>query len=125
MSGYIGFDRKIRREWLDALGDHLARDSDPSLAREFVHELLRPDHPGEAARTKTVTVLMQIWVSIPDSRRSIQERAVRLLGEVPARERLWLHRGMALQAYPLLRDTAGHVGRLLALQESVSLSQIQ
>ena len=59
MTAVVGFDRKIKLEWLDAFADRVAQDHDPATLRTYLHEMLESDHPAETARGKTVTVLMR------------------------------------------------------------------
>lgn len=125
MSSVVGFDRKIKREWLDAIADRSAQDCDPIRLRRFLHELLKKDHPGAEARGKTTTVLMRIWALVPDAHRPLRDEAFRLLKVVPPGDRLVLHWGMMEVAYPLFRDTASAVGRLLKLQDDFTLAQVQ
>jgi hypothetical protein len=125
MSSVVGFDRKIKREWLDAIADHAAQDTDPVRLRQFLHGLLAKDHPGSEARGKTITVLMRVWALVPEGHRSLRQEAFGLLQTVPAADRLLLHWGMLELAYPLFRDTATAIGRLSKLQEEFTLAQIE
>ncbi len=125
MSAIVGFDRKIKREWLDAVTDYAAQGPEVPQLRTFLHELLQEVHPGKTARGKTITVLMRIWACIPDEHVSIRQQAFELLKTIPARDRIWLHWGMSALAYPLFRDTATAIGRLLKLQDEFTLAQVQ
>lgn len=120
----IGFDRKIDREWLDAILDRVATGHDPAAARVFLHELLRPQHPANEARQKTVGILMRIWLLVEPEYRSHRDDALSMLRTVPSRDRLWLHWGMATLTYPLFRDTATAIGRLFKLQGDFTLAQL-
>jgi hypothetical protein len=121
----IGFDRRIDREWLDSLLDRVATTSDVPALRQFVQQLLEPRHPGEVARGKTATVLMRLWVLVPAEHRTVHADAIALLPSIPAKDRIWLHWGMALLAYPLFRDAATAIGRLLKLQGDFTLAQLE
>lgn len=121
----VGFDRKLKREWLDALADQVAKGEDAPTLRSFLRELLKTDHPGDTARGKTMTVLMRIWALVPDDDKHLRQDAFELLEVVPAQDRIWLHWGMCLVAYPLFGDTASAIGRLLKLQGEFTLGQLQ
>jgi hypothetical protein len=121
----IGFDRKIEREWLDSVLDRVATTSDVAALRRFVQKLLEPHHPGVVARGKTATVVMRLWVLIPAEHQTVRDEAIALLPSLPAKDRLWLHWGMALLAYPLFRDTATAIGRLLKLQGDFTMAQLE
>ena len=125
MAAVVGFDRKIKREWLDALADRVAQDQDAATLRTYLHEILKEDHPGDTARGKTITVLMRIWALVPEEHQHIRERGFDLLKSISASDRIWLHWGMCLLAYPLFQGTATTVGRLLKLQDEFTLAQLQ
>ena len=125
MSMVVGFDRRIKGEWLDALADQAAKGEDVPALRHYLHRLLRKDHPAETARGKTVTVLMRIWVHLPPDHLPIREQAFDLLTRIRPDDRIWLHWGMCMLAYPLFRDSATAIGRLLKLQDESTLAQLQ
>lgn len=124
MAAVVGFDRKIRREWLDALADRVAQDQDAVTLRTYLHELMKDEHPGDTARGKTVTVLMRIWALVPEEHQHIRQQAFDLLKSISASDRIWLHWGMCLLAYPLFHDMATVLGRLLKLQDDFTWGQI-
>ncbi len=125
MKEVIGLDRRIKRAWLDGLLDRLSKESDPAVLRKFLHQLLAEDHPGEASRARTISMVMRIWVLIPKDRLRLRERALELLPNVSGDQRLWLHWGMAAVSYPFFRDVAEVIGRLLALQDDFTVGQVQ
>lgn len=121
----IGFDRRLRLEWLDAIAAKRAAGLTVAELRKFGHQFLRGDLPADEARGKTLTVLFHLWVEVPRNAVALRECASELLGELGPRQRIALHWGLGLATYPFFRDTADATGRLLALQDSVSLAQIQ
>ena len=124
MAAVVGFDRKIKHEWLDALADRVAQDQDAATLRTYLHGILKEEHPGDTARGKTITVLMRIWALVPEEHQHIREQAFDLLKSISASDRIWLHWGMCLLAYPLFHDMASAVGRLLKLQDDFTWGQI-
>lgn len=121
----IGFDRRIRTEWLDAVAAKLAAGAKSADIRKFGHRLLRREYPGDDARAKTLTVMFHLWVDAPETAVTLRDAAAKLLSEVDPVERVGLHWGLGLATYPFFRDVADASGRLLALQDSVSLTQLQ
>jgi hypothetical protein len=120
----VGIARRIKLEWLDAAAWKAATETDAAEIRKYLDELLRPECRGKEARRKTITALTRIWITVPQEHRSLQQRALRMLVEGSSDTRIWLHWGMTLLAYPFFRDIADIIGRLLALQDEVSLQQI-
>jgi hypothetical protein len=123
----IGFDRKIQLAWLDATADWAAQGISVPEIRSKLHELLAEEVAGgsyRGAREKTITVLLHIWVLVPDNLVPLRDDGLRLLGELPGQDRLPLHWGMCMASYPFFRDVAATTGRLLALQGTAVLAQI-
>lgn len=123
----IGFDRRINLEWLDAAAGQAAAGVRAQEFRSTLWELLDGLVSGatpRSARGKTVTVLNHIWGEVPKPARPLRERAVALLDSCSPDERLALHWAMMLGTYPVFADTAGAIGRLLALQGSFALSHV-
>jgi hypothetical protein len=121
----IGFDRRLRQEWLDAIASKRSAGGTTRELRRFGHKLLRADCPADEARGKTLTVLFHLWVDVPVKAVAIRDDACKLLDDLEPRQRTALHWGLGLATYPFFRDVADSTGRLLALQGSVSLAQIQ
>ncbi len=123
MSAYIGFDRRIRLAWLDEVAGQMLRDPDPAEVRSHLHNALAPELQGVEARTKTITLLSRIWATVPQAPH-LRDEALGLLPILLPDERLWLHWGLTLLAFPFFRDIAATVGRLLRIQSQCSVGQV-
>ncbi len=125
MNRIIGFDRRLRFDWLDdAVG--LCRDGiEPGVIAAQLNDRLEREIAGSEARRKTVTVLLRIWVNVPGECKRLRGEALDLAAQIQPAERLWLHWGMALLAYPFFRDVAGTVGHLGRLQGALGHAQVQ
>lgn len=129
MSELIGFDRPLRRDWLDFLAATLAGGADGPAALAATRALVGqtvsdPGHPHGAAG-KTMTVLRRIWVEIPDRHRAVRDRAVACVAASGPDDRLAIHWAMCELAYPFYLDAAGAVGRALHVQETVTLDLVR
>ncbi len=121
----IGFDRRLRQEWLDAIASKRGAGATVPELRKFGHNLLRSECPADKARRNSLTVLFHLWVDVPAKAVGLRDAAGKLLDDLDPAHRIALHWGLGLATYPFFRDTADATGRLLALQDSVSLAQIQ
>lgn len=121
----IGFDRRLRREWLDAIASKCIAGASLHELRKFGHTLLREACAGDEARGKTLTVLFHLWVGTPGKATSLREVAMDLFADLDSPRRIALHWGLSIATYPFFRNAADAAGRLLALQDSVSLAQVQ
>jgi hypothetical protein len=118
----IGFDRELRLEWLDAVAARAVTGDTPKAARNWLDTYLADRLGGQGRsghRGKTVTVLARIWVNVPPHCLELRDRALQILEEGDASDRLGLHWAMAAAVYPFFADVVNVVGRLLALQGEV------
>ena len=123
----VGFDRKIALSWLDATADWAAQGLAPAEIRHRLGRLLEGQVAGagwNSARGKTMTVLLRVWVRVPPALAPLRDDGLALLQGRTGRDRLPVHWGMCLAAYPFFHDVAATTGRLLALQGRAALSQI-
>jgi hypothetical protein len=123
----IGFDRRIDLEWLDAAASRAAIGDSAAEVRKHLWVMLEGVVRGsnsKSARGKTITVLSHIWADVPEVALQLRSRALAELGKVEPSERLALHWAMMLGTYPLFGDVATTVGKVLALQETLSLAQL-
>jgi len=120
----VGFDRTIKVEWLDAVAGKMQNEKDVKVLREYLHDLLKNEYPTFEARRKTITVLMRIWVFVPQEQINMRDKALQVIGDASLQERLLIHWGMVLLAYPFFRDIVIIVERLCSLQGEFSTSQV-
>lgn len=124
MSKVVGMSLKTKKEWLNAALDQLIQNNDETNIRIFLDEYIKEDLPGKQYRDKVLGIVQRIWINIPDERSEIRRRAIELAQRIPAEERIWLHWGMAILAYPFFRDSVQVIGRLTLLQNSIQTNQI-
>lgn len=123
----VGFDRKIHLSWLDATADWASQGLPAADIRKRLDRLLDGQVAGigsHSARGKTMTVLMHLWVLVPERLVPLRDDGLVLLRDRGEDRRLPLHWGMCLAGYPFFREVAATTGRLLSLQGSAALSQI-
>ena len=125
MNDMIGFDRRVQLHWLEATVALYRNDPDPGMIAQELQRQLSHEIRGSEARRKTITVLLRLWVNVPNRHVSLRDEALLLATEVSSQERLWLHWGMALLAYPFFRDVAGVVGQIGTLRGILSHAGVQ
>ena len=124
MPQMIGFDRRLELDWLDTIVGLCQESMAPRIVADHLGKRLEGEIAGTEARRKTITVLLRIWVNVPSEYHSLRDEAFQLASQVNARDRLWLHWGMSLLAYPFFRDVAATIGQLSRLQGTFSQAQI-
>lgn len=127
MKKAIGFNRFIRRAWLDQTARLRDENKDVSQLRAALHTMLHGRVAGESARgarTKSVGVLVRIWSPSDVALAAERDSALRLMKGMPSSQWLVFHWFLVCATYPFFEDVAVHVGRLLKLQNEVSAKEI-
>lgn len=123
----IGFDRRLAFDWLEATASRAAAGASLEELRAGMWQYLEGKVSGDkfnSDRGKTMTVLIRIWAKVPAVAQPLQARAIEAYGKAGSKERLALHWTMMLATYPVFSDVTATAGRLLALQDTFSLSQL-
>lgn len=121
----VGFDRKVRLAWLEAVAGWTASGMPEAEIRAKLDLLLEGEVTGKEARKKTKTVLLRTWLLPSERLRALRDQGLSLLSRTDGSERLALHWGMVCAGHPVVWETASVVGRLLRLQGEASLSQVR
>jgi len=121
----IGFDRMIRLEWLDAVAGNIREKKNIDDIRAAMHILLENEFPNYTARRKTITVLLRVWYKVPPEHKSIRDRGLILLPQVSQNDRIWIHWGMILLAFPFFRDIIRILNRCFSFHDSCTPAEIQ
>jgi hypothetical protein len=121
----IGFDRRLKLDWLDRTIGLCQAQLAPGAVAEHLQRQLAGEIKGAEARSKTIVVLSRLWVNVPERDKRLRDEALQLATHLEPGERLWLHWGISLLAYPFFRDVASISGQLGRLQGVVSLSQVE
>ena len=126
----IGIKQAIRFEWMQKAANLLLAGLDVKTIRQELHEFLA-DRKGngsegersEQTRTFVVNNLMKIWVS-PDSELvPFRDVSLEFVRKNPSMA-MAVHWGMISAAYPFWFNVARQTGRLLALQDQVTQTQM-
>lgn len=126
----IGYNRTVRLTWLDCTAEMVAakcseKDIVDALRNVLKAELSVGSEAKRGSREKTITILLKTWSRVPPSLKDFQDRGISLWAKSTGGNRLALHWGMTLAAYPFFGAVGEIVGRLLRLQGQVVASQVQ
>jgi hypothetical protein len=125
----IGFSQPVKLAWLDLTAQRLSKGESPAEIRRILHEFLRDklavnSTAKSSVRQKAVSILLKIWVKVPQPIESFRDNGLILLKRLPESNHIAVHWGMAIAIYPFFTMLAEHVGRLLRLQNQVTMAQI-
>ena len=126
----IGFSQRIRLEWFEKTANLLLAGNDKALVNDALQHLLRDrvSVGGESARgnrEKVITILLKTWIAVPRELEKLRDEGLTILQSLACEDRIAIHWGMALAAYPFLGAVAAHTGRLLRLQGTAAAAHVQ
>lgn len=126
----IGIKQAIRFEWMQKAANLLLAGLDAKTIRQELHEFLADrkgngseGERGDTSRTQVVNMLMKIWITPEFEMITFRDESLALLRENPMMS-LAVHWGAISAAYPFWFSVARQTGRLLALQDQVTQTQI-
>jgi len=126
----IGFSQRIRLDWLERTARLLlegnTRDQIQATLQDLLRGLLSVGGTAERGnREKAITILLKIWVSVPQHLEALRNDGLEHLQRLSLSDHLPVHWGMTMAVYPFFRVVAETVGRLLRLQDSFAAAQAQ
>ena len=116
----IGFDRYIRRHWLDLALAVAAGEAD----RGELVAMLEREIAGVEARSKTMIILNRMWLTPHPTLADFARAGVEIYRAGKNIDTLPLHWGMALASHPFFASMADCIGRLLKLHGECTALQI-
>lgn len=126
----VGLDRPVRLAWLEkasslVLAGNQAKDIKSILQDDLQGSFRSNRTDVRGSMDKTITILMKVWLTVPDELESLRIEGLERLRNAPQSDHIALHWGMLMAVYPFWSEVATKVGRLLMLQGSVAASQVQ
>ncbi|WP_044640698.1 hypothetical protein [Risungbinella massiliensis] len=123
MKKAVGFDQKIMLNHLDYTAN-ITRDTERKGMYEKLNTFLLADIRGDKSRKNAITMLMKIWYLVEEQHQEIQKQALEIFPTLSTKERLVLHYGMTLLAYPFFKDIVTEIGVLSRIQFEVPSQQL-
>lgn len=120
----IGLSRYIALEWLNETARATKEFRDPEQVKEVLQNTI-DSHEGKEAKRKTIDVLTRTWARVEDEHVSLRDEALDIFDSDNSIEKIMLHWGLLLLAYPIFRDVTESIGKLSNLQGYVTISQVK
>jgi len=127
----IGFSsQKIRYEWLEStvrmyLAGMQAEEIENELRKLLSSTLSSTGKAGRSSRGKAITILKKTWILPRYEIWALWNAGIRLFPTINKKDRIALHWGMIMAAYPFWGVVATETGRLLRLQMDVTSHQVR
>lgn len=126
----IGFSQRIKLEWFEQTANLILAGNDKATINDLLQDLLRNKVSigGKSVRgnrEKVITILLKTWLTVPRELEKLRDEGLEILQGLPRKDRIAVHWGMTLAAYPFWGSVAAHTGRLLRLQGTAAAAHVQ
>ncbi len=126
----IGFNQRIRLDWLEQTANLILAGNDKTSINDSLQDLLidKVSVGGKSVRgnrEKVITILVKTWLTVPREREELRDKGLEILQKLPHKDRIAVHWCMVLAAYPFWGVVAEHTGRLLRLQGTAAAAHVQ
>ena len=126
----IGFSQRIRLEWFEQTANLTLAGNDKATINDSLQDLLQDKvsvggRSVRGNREKVITILLKTWLTVPRELEKLRDEGLEILQGLPHKDRIAVHWGMTLAAYPFWGAVAAHTGRLLRLQGTATAAHVQ
>lgn len=116
----IGFDRFLALRWADYSLELFLSSENEAENYRLLKEYLKSEITGEASARKTSNQLKRLWLNNQDECQFLREQAAAILKENNTADLWAFHFGMALNVFPIFRETCRKMGELSRGQPTLS-----
>jgi hypothetical protein len=122
----IGFNRNIKLDWLEAAAAFCAETAEPTAVRERLVPIIGQEIKSQTNIRKAIDILLHIWLKSGEGYPRLYQTALHHFGttQIPA-DRLWLHYGLTLLAYPFFWQAVTAVGQLARYEETITTTAVR
>lgn len=120
----VGFDQKVTLKQLERILQEARNGTELSKIYKILDDSLAEEVHGAKSRKNVMTILVKMWYRVQEEHVCLRQQALELSAIIDPSERLLLHWGMALLAFPFFRDVAHQIGTLLTLQGEAGSVQV-
>jgi len=122
----VGFNRNIKRVWLDATAAFCAESNEATAVRSRLEPIIGLELGSPTNIRKTTDILLNIWYKSRDISPGLVDEAMQMFQDtaVPS-DRLWLHYGLTLLTYPFFYTVTGLIGQMGRYEEAFTAVQLK
>lgn len=126
MNKNIGFRRNIFLDWLDAAAAFRVESCQLDKMRAHLDPIVGLRIESSANRRMALEILINIWGRSATGHPTLHAQALDLYrSAASAQDRLWLHYGMTLLAYPFFRQGVVVIGQLSRFNDTVAPKDVK
>lgn len=120
---FVGFLKQVKLEWLNLTAEELKKGNDRKTIRRFLKDYISNFYQSQNTVKKVVAILMRTWVDV--KYKNIRDFALALYDNVKEEEKIALHYGLMMIAFPIFNDTVSLIGKALYLNDRFKLKNIR
>lgn len=122
----IGFNRNIKREWLDATAAFCVEMDDLAAIRQRLEPIIRQEISSATNIRKSIDILLNIWFKYEDKHARFRQLALDFFQNTTLlTDRLWLHYGMTMLTYPFFCQAVTAIGQLSRYEETIETTAVR
>lgn len=126
MNKGIGFNRNIFLPWLEAAARCRLESNSPQVMREWLGDVVGQRIKSAENRRKAIDILVNIWFHSREASPTLYDEGLaRFAIAQEPEQRLALHYGMVLLAYPFFREAAAVIGQLGRRGSQISSGELK
>lgn len=120
----IGLDRYLACKWADyALELFLSPGEEQEKYQKLKH-YMKDEIAGSESAEKTASQLRRLWLNNEDSYRELRDAAARIIHNQMGANHTIYHFGMAINVFPIFRETCRRIGEIAAVQHDLNRAVI-
>lgn len=120
----IGFDRFLALEWADYAIELFLNTEPHTVKYALLKEFLHSEIPGDVSAEKTSYQLKRMWLNEGDEFQRLRVRAAELLKRENTFAQSIFHLGLAINVFPVFKETCKRLGELSRVQEIINRKNV-
>lgn len=120
----VGADRFLALEWANHAYELFESSEAQVTTRKVLREYLETQMVGQESIRKTANQLNRLWLDSGDPYISLRNMTRSLSHPINASQVVVLHLGMAINVFPIYRETARVIGTLERITDQISIKSI-
>lgn len=120
----VGADRFLALQWANYAYDLFVSTKGQEASRKELHNYLENQMVGQVSTRKTANQLERLWLQSDDSYETLRNLALSILNPINAAQMPVLHLGMAINVFPIYKETVRVIGTLERITDKIPTKSI-
>jgi hypothetical protein len=121
---FVGADRFLALQWANYAYELFLSSVDQDSSRKALREYLENQMLGQVSTRKTTDQLFRLWLYFGDPYQTLREMTLLFSKPIGPAQMPILHLGMAINVFPIYRETVRVIGTLERLTDQISTKAI-